>query len=385
MIRSLYYSLFGRIKKCVLFSSFNGQYNDNPKYISEKLNELDPSVDIYWVKSSKTHEEFPSYVHIVELYSKEYMRLIYTAKVVVDNINGTRSGTCLKKSLWDNIRLYLINIKKKGQLNISTWHGTPLKKIAMDEPDASLLYNYYCSSDFILSGCKYTSEKLRHAFQNKVIVKECGTPRNDILINNRIDINKIKKKLGLPLDRKIILYAPTFRNNIEDSGLSQMNTLNFEKLHQALMNKFGGEWMFVYRVHNLVQMKIESINYNNHGMEVINGNLHDDMAEYLYCADILLTDYSGSMFDFALTKRPCFLFTPDIEYYGRVERGFYINITELPYSVSKTCDDLIYSILNFSEGLYEKKVSDFLQNIGNFEKGVASEIVAKEILTFLNN
>ena len=384
MIRSLYYLFFGRRKKVVLFSSFNGQYNDNPKYISEKLHDLDSSVDIFWVKSPKSHEDFPPYVHTIELYSKKYMELIYTAQVVVDNINGTRSGICLKKSIWENIKLYVINIKKKGQLNISTWHGTPLKKIAMDEPNAAQLYNYYCSSNFILSGCKYTSERLQHAFQNKVIVREYGTPRNDILINNPIAKNEIKKKLDLPLSKKIILYAPTFRNNIEDSGVKQMRALNFEGLHQVLKEKFGGEWAFVYRVHNLVQMKIEFINYENVGMEIINGNLHDDMAEYLYSADILLTDYSGSMFDFALTKRPCFLLTPDINYYETNERGFYMDKSDLPYAINKNCNELIESIRNFTIHVYEKKIEKFLKFIGNFEKGVASEIVAKEILKFLN-
>lgn len=384
MIRNLYYLFISRIQKKVLFSSFNGQYNDNPKYISEKLHELDSTVDIYWVKSSKSHEKFPSYVHTVELYSKEYMELIYTAQVVVDNISGTRSGTCKKRSIWDNIKLYIINTKKKGQLNISTWHGTPLKKIAMDEPDAARLYNYYGSSDYMLSGCKYTSEKLRHAFQNKVIVKEYGTPRNDILINNSIEKNEIKNKLGLPIDRKVILYAPTFRNNVEDSGINQMKTINFENLHQALKSKFGGKWAFVYRVHNLVQMEIGALNYDNNGMEVINGNLHDDMAEYLYCADVLLTDYSGSLFDFALTKRPCFLLTPDIDYYGSIERGFYININDLPYTVNRNWNDLIDSIQKYSEQSYESKSTEFLKNIGNFEKGNASEIVAWEILKFLS-
>ncbi len=385
ILYSLYYIFFGKIQDVVLFNSFNGQYNDNPKYISEKLFVLAPKTKIFWVRTNKSHEIFPPYVHVVNLYSKEYMKLIYTARVVVDNGNGTRSGNCLKTALLDNIKFFIINRKKKGQLNISTWHGTPLKRIAMDEPYASQKYNYYCCSNYILSGCRYTTEKLKSAFQNKVRIKEYGTPRNDLLVKNDKDKNEIRKKLGLPSNKKIILYAPTFRNNVEDSGLTQMKSIDFNRLHCELEQKFGDEWVFVYRVHNLVLNIIDRYSFPVSKMEIIDGNLHDDMTEYLYCCDILITDYSGSMFDFAITQKPCFLFTPDIDYYKSVERGFYMNIEDLPFPLCINIDELYNKIRNFNESEYKNRIGVFMKTIGNLESGRASEKVVYDILSHIKS
>ena len=271
-------------KKVVLFSSFFGQYNDNPKAVSERLHKLAPDVDIVWVKSIKAKEPFPSYVKTLDLHSKEYYKMINRAQVIVDNHMGMRaSGYWGDKGL-RKIFAKVFSRKRKSQLCISTWHGTPLKRIAADTIGASEKKRHYTNTDFVVAGCELSREKFISAFLNSVPVKNYGTPRNDALINGSEDLVQLKNKLGLPLDKKIILFAPTFRNSVENSGIKQMQEFDFERMLNSLQNKFGGEWCFVFRVHNNVLLKIDVQSLTEKfGERIINGNKCDDMVEYMIC------------------------------------------------------------------------------------------------------
>ena len=376
---------FGKVlpikKKTVLFSAFGGQYNDNPKAISIKLHEKDSTIKQIWVKSDKSREEFPDYCYTVQYGSKEYYQFVTRAQVVVDNHVGLRVNYRTKKDLRSFFQTVFAR-KRKGQLCISTWHGTPLKRIGRDEIGSKLIGFESCS-DYVLAGCGLTADALKTSHFNTVPVKKYGTPRNDIFFTE-ISVRKLKEKLGLPLDKKLVIFAPTFRTDVDRSGVIQMNEFNFEKILSSLQNKFGGEWSFVFRVHQLVLKKIAVDEIvKKYGGVLVNGNLHDDMAEYLACSDALITDYSGAMFDFALTKKPCFLYAFDREHYEREERGFYLGYDELPFPQSTTCAELVKSIDNFDEDEYRKKLEDFMIKIDDFEKGKASEKVVEDIIDYI--
>lgn len=373
-------------KKIVCFDSFGGQYNDNPKYISEKLFEVRPDIKQVWTKSDKSHDKLPPYVKVVNSNSLAARFYFNSAQVVVDNHTGVRSGMCPKYNKLLNLYYRLKNKKRKGQLNISTFHGTPLKHIAMDEPDARDNFVFYCSSDYVLSGSDYTSDKFRSAFNNALPIKKYGTPRNDIFFKRDLDVSILKEKLGLPISKKILLYAPTFRKEIYKSGIYQLETFDFQYILNSLKDRFGGEWVLVFRAHNLVQQddRIRKLMESKECSNIINGNLHDDMAEYLACSDALVTDYSASMFDFALTKKPCFLLTPDLDNYGDVERGFYLDIKQLPFMLVKSQDDFLTAITQYNEDEYTKRIISFLHSIGNFEEGHAAERVVEDIIEYID-
>lgn len=376
-------------KNTVFFASFSGSYSDNPKYISTKLHELYPEVKIIWVSSYKNIKHFPSYVETVLPNSKEFDRWLYRANVLIDHGSGFRyhyGSSCY-------IKRFILPVKKKRQYNFSTWHGTPLKTIGKDIVDSDNVYSYYykhtlSSSDCILAGNQFTKDKIVGALYGKKSVpcKMYGTPRNDIFFNKSIDIKSVKEKLKLPLDKKIIIYAPTFRDNdINNSGISQMQQINFEQLFKSLSNRFGGDWVFVFRVHSVVSQEINTEELTRkHGCKFINGNIGDDMMEYLVCSDVLLTDYSSSMFDFALTKRPCFLYCQDLDNYKNNVRGFYFSIDKLPFPISSNSENLCDSIVNFDSEIYECKVNSFLKEIGNIEDGHASERVVQDIKYFMD-
>ncbi len=364
------------ILNTVFFDSFGGQYNDNPKYVSEKLHELDPSIRIVWSVSEHGKEKPPHYAQQVTTGSKEYYRYAFSSQATVDNYTGLRVFGFQNK-FGNNLLSKLA--KKPGMLSISTWHGTPLKRIGSDY--SKKRNRYYCSgTTYAVAGCQYTKEIIEKAYGFFHRVRLYGTPRNDILTYHT-DNSALKDKLGLPKDKKIVLFAPTFRDSVELSGLFQLRALDIETLLDTLSKSFGGEFVFVFRVHHRVLESVYSKDSDiNLNANVINGNMYDDMAEYLACADVLITDYSGSLFDFALTGRPCFLYSPDREQYINVERGLYIEYDSLPFPEADNTETLLRNIGDFSQSKYQKDLRLFQERIGNIEDGKASERIAKDII-----
>ncbi len=368
-------------KGTVLFRSFFGQYNDNPKYISEELHRQYPDLNIVWAIRDGKSEEFPSYVKTVELNSKKYSYYCARAQIVVDNYSGCRSSFVTKKSPLKELLVKFRVRKRKNQLNISTWHGTPLKHIAMDEPMYRESYaKPYLNTDILIAGNEVTAKAYKTALCWEKPVMMCGTPRNDILFN--FDSDTLKKKLGLPSDKKIVLFAPTYRSDVYMSGIVQIKQMELDRLFSALSERFGGEWAFIFRSHNMVMEAVEN-SRKAFDARIINGNLNPDMAEYLAVSDVLITDYSSSMFDFMLKKQPCFLLTPDLDNYRNSERGFYFDIESTPFSFSENFEDLIQNICEFDAADYDKKSMEFLDRIGNTEQGTASKSIVKEISDFM--
>ena len=365
-------------KNTAFFKSFNGQYNDNPKYISEALHQKHPHIKIVWAIRDGKRENFPNYVKIVRLYSKEYAKYIARSQIVIDNYTGCRSNFIIKNNLIKRILFKLLSKHRKGQFNLSTWHGTTLKHISLDEPkfkNAKFCKGYF-NTDLLIAGCDLTANAFKTAFSWDKEILMCGTPRNDILFKNCE--KELKKKLHLPIDKKIVMFAPTFRDNIEMSGLQQLKNIDIDKLLSVLKDKFNGDWCFVFRSHSLVMSAIQkgSLQLNS---DIINGNAYEDMAEYLSCTDILITDYSSSMFDYMLTRKPCFLYTPDLFNYKNSERGFYFDIEKTPFDIAQTDYELINNIANFDFKHYRKKVEDFLIYIGNVETGKSTDCIVEEL------
>lgn len=372
-------------KKEVLFFSRGGIYSDNPKYVSQCLHEKAPQLRQIWVIGKNQKElDIPSYVDIISRDSIRLGTYFARSQVTVDTQIGVRSVFKNKRKILTPC-YKLFGRQRKKQYNISLWHGTPLKQIGND----SLEWNGTCiciiASNYVTAGCEYTKNCFISAFRNKIPVKMHGTPRNDILFDQSVDVYALKAKLHLPQDKKIIMFAPTYRNDVQASGVSQMDSINFERLFKALQDKFGGDWVFVFRVHGIVLEKIDTKAFaKKYGDRIINGNLGDDMTEYLVCTDVLITDYSSSMFDFALTKRPCFLLAPDREYYEKVERGFYLDFDALPFPKAYTSDELIEQINELDNEKYMKDIENFLVDMGNAEDGHASERIVDDILHFID-
>ena len=182
--------------------------------------------------------------------------------------------------------------------------------------------------------------------------------------------------MGFVRNKRILLYAPTFRKDF--SSLDVYN-LNLSAL-KDLLNKLSGEdWLILMRLHpNITNL---SHHIHNEDPNIINVSKHDDIQELLLLADIVVTDYSSLMFDFALTKRPCFLYIPDYDLYTKTDRGLYLGLEELPFPIAKSNQELFDILQDFSLSNYKSRLEDFLKSIGSYETGHACE----KVVNYINN
>lgn len=384
---------FARIQEDrIVFTSFDGHYSDSPRYISEKLHELSPSTEIVWFLSAAHKNEAPDYVTVVDIDSKETRNYIKSAKAFVDNVYWREVYTQTDRSAIANLQkiLFTMLAKHKKQYFFTTWHGTPLKRIGRDQIGNTVV-DFACpKNSYMILGNRFVLDVMHRITFEKMKMELIGCPRNDLLFSDESERARIKARLGLPEDKKIVLFAPTFRSDGKDtegknvlrSGVNQINQMDFDKLFSTLSQKFGGEFSLICRFHYHVEQMVdfEELDKRYPG-KIINGNLHDDMAEYLAVTDVLLTDASSAMFDFALTARPCFLLFPDLDHYRSRERGFYVDIDALPFSCSVDCDGLCRDILAFDAGEYQRKIAEMLCSFGYVDDDRSSERVANFILT----
>lgn len=380
IIEELLFSLFPIKKDTVVFYSFNGQYNDNPKFISIELHKKAPNYHQVWILNDNDYLKTPEYVirckkgSVLEKYYRS------TAEFYIDNYTGKH--TIRRKT---KIPYILRLLKRKGQLNISTWHGTPLKKIHNDISGLKCnSRNSFSTCDLFVSGNAYLSNIISKSLGGNLNVANVGSPRNDYLINAKeSDIVEIKHKLGISDGIKVLLYAPTFRDLKENSGFSQLDQIDIPSLLSEMSQKFGGKWVFVFRAHPTLTdyIKDHYKNLFNNGL-IINGNKYNEMAEYLLVADALITDYSGSLFDYCLLNRPCFLFSDDLQRYSEKERGLYMEISKLPFTFSDSFNKLISNIKAYNQELQNEKVKLFTSQLGFCEYGKSCEYVVEYIMNY---
>lgn len=375
----------------LVFTSFGGHYSDNPKYISQKIHKLNPDKEIVWLVSDRYRDLLPPYVRTVDIDDKAAVaRYRGSARAIIDNVYGEKSSQLESSggSAALKFRFSTFLRSKRGQTVFTTWHGTPLKRMGRDQV-GSHVRDFSCPNTTMILGNQYTLDIMQRLTFDKIGMELLGTPRNDPMFCSEEETRALKAKLGLPLDKKILLFAPTFRSdgdglsdkNIARSGLDQLQMMQFEDLFRTLSDSFGGEWALVCRFHYHVEAMADWDSLQSaYPGQIINGNQHDDMAEYLACTDMLLTDASSSMFDFSLTKRPCLLLFPDLEYYATTERGFYTPITQLPFPVATTFEELLDNLRSFDAVAYAQGVEHLLHEYGYVDDADSSERVAKYIL-----
>lgn len=380
-----------RVKKNMwMFCSFEGQYSDNPRYISEKLHEIAPGIEAVWLVKRELLPRLPDYVRGVDIDSPEAARVRASAEVIVDNVYGGKAYSRYGEGAAARAKAGLFNwlTSKRGQHTYTTWHGTPLKRIGRHQIGNDIK-DFCCPDTTMILGNRYTLDIMREVTFGKLQMELMGTPRNDILCKEG-DREALKKRLGLPAQRRILLYAPTFRNdgkdtegkNLQRSGIDQLAALDMDRLFATLEKKFGGEWTMICRFHYHVAEAVdwEALERSYPG-KFINGNTGGDMAEYLACTDLLITDASSCMFDFALTGRPCILYFPDLENYRGRERGFYVEVEQLPFPVAVDGDALIEAIESFDGERYAVGVKEMLDRMGFVDSEDSSERIVRYILS----
>lgn len=257
-----------------------------------------------------------------------------------------------------NTRLPEYITKKREQVYIQCWHGTPLKKIGCDievegnNPLSSnkLVKKQYTQDakqySYMLSPSKYCTEKFISAFNleklnKKDVIIEEGYPRNDALFTyDDGTVKKIKEKIGIDEGKKVILYAPTFRDNQHKLGVGFTYDLALDL--GPLMAELGDEYVVLLRLHYHIANHLDLSMYEGFAYDV---SRYDNINDIYIVSDLLITDYSSVFFDYANLKRPILFYMYDLEEYRGISRDFYISLDELPGPVVTEENDLI-NVLN---------------------------------------
>ena len=209
------------------------------------------------------------------------------------------------------------------------------------------------------------------------MICECGYPRRDIIYNiTQKDKKKIKNNLNIDENEKVVLYAPTFRN---DNNLD-VYKIEWEKVINTLEKKFSGKWRGLIRLHPNLSNYENKIEMSD---SVINVTSYPDMQELLAISDICITDYSSCMLEFAVTGKPAFIFASDYDNYKK-DRDVYFELNKLPFLFAKNNDELIENIMLFDSKKYLIEHSKFYRNtLGVFEQKNASIEIANIIRKYL--
>ncbi|MEE0945895.1 MAG: CDP-glycerol glycerophosphotransferase family protein [Acutalibacteraceae bacterium] len=349
----------------VVFQSYYGRgYGDNPKYIADALIDGKENLDLVWVVSGKESYVFPKEIRTVTFRSFKYIYEMSTAKVWVDN---SRKEYCLKK---------------KNQFYMQTWHGgLGMKKVENMVPD-KLSEQYLrmakkdaAMCDVMISSCDTLTSDYRNYFwypQGEIIQK--GLPRNDRLLSfTDEDVKRIRKALDIEDGVRLMLYAPTFREN-HDLTVYDMD---YKGCKEALEKRFGGKWKILLRLHPNVFKLSDNIEYDPEVL--INASYYPDMQELYMISDMLITDYSSVIFDFLLIEKPSLLYASDVSKY-RLERDFYFDFSSLPFTLCETNDQLFEAISSFDENQYKDAITKFKNFHGFCDSNCASKYAAEWIL-----
>ena len=360
---------FFPLKNKVMCISYYGKgVGCNPKYIVTEVSKRQDNIKIYWAVS----------------------KMIWAND---EKINFTKYGSILfyyhlaTSKVWiSNVRIPYYWYKKDTQYYIQTWHGSiPLKKIENDAIH-SLSEGYLKDAKYdskvanlFVSNSDFNTRLYRESFWYNGEIVECGCPRNDILLrNDKCFLKRIKHNiLNNECNKKVVLYAPTFRNTYD---LSVYN-VDFERCIYALEQKYNCEFVLLLRLHPNVSHLSKTFTKNIHCVDV---TFYEDMQELLLISDVLITDYSSSMFDFAIMEKPVFLYASDIEEY-EVERNFYFELKKLPFPVAENNDELENNIFKFSVDKYNSDLRKFYNKLNVYESGHAGEVLADKIINILNN
>ena len=309
----------------IVFDSYYGRgYSDSPKAICEVLRQSGEDLDLVWLCRDEAAEKtLPEGVRAVPNHGMKKLKALASAKVWVDNCR--KYETC----------------KRKGQIYMQTWHGFTLKKLEQDVEDKlEPAYLRACKSDsaqcdVMISGSGFMTKLYRERFWYQGPVLNTGTPRNDIFYRNHAEIHaKVCQALGLPEDRKLALYAPTFR----DDHSTEAYRLDTALVRRKCEEHFQGQWSVLVRLHpNVASQSGELFAYD--GDRLVDVTAYPDMQELLCAAGLLITDYSSSMFDYALTGKPIVQFATDIEAYKK-GRDFYFPLDSLPFPLAKSNEEL---------------------------------------------
>jgi CDP-glycerol glycerophosphotransferase len=344
-------------QNAVFFESFFGQNAScNPLAIDRALASARPEIPRYWGVADASVEVPPGAIAVIEG-SADWWRIRASARLIVIND-------------WLRNRYR----KRRGQTVLQTWHGTMLKKLALSRsglrPRAALATLRERSRwSILLSQNRFATGVFRRAYAFLGPVWEEGYPRDDVLVNG--DATVIRAKLGIPADAKVLLYAPTWRDDRPDH-VDHLDVSAFTKT-------LGDDYVMLIRGHSRTLQPGADL----HAGGVLDVTSYPDVSELFLVADALITDYSSVMFDFSVTGKPIFFFTPDLDRYRQELRGFYFDLVPVaPGPIVRTPAELAALIAQTDavRAEYAGKYAAWRERYNPMDDGAAAERVVARLL-----
>lgn len=348
-------------KEKIVFINFNGRgFGCNPKYIALELLERNAGYNLVWLVD-KEEEPMPKGIRKVLYSSVRALYEVATAKVIVTNVKN-------------DLRL----IKKKEQYVIQTWHASFGSKAVEAQAADKLSARYIeeskrnsAQTDLFLSNSRMMSECYRKAFWCECEIMEGGLPRNDVLFNAKVArIDQIRASLNLSDRNHYVLYAPTFR----DDGSTEAYGIDCLGILDALNNE-EQKWQLLIRMHPNVG-KIDGI-FPEHE-DIVDVTSYPDMQELLLISDILITDYSSTVFEFAAMGKQSYVVALDLDEYQRL-RGLTPEFFQLPNTICRTNAELLKEMQKYTPEGAKASAEHFMKMVGGVDDGHASERVADRI------
>lgn len=307
----------------------------------------------YWVTTNLDNKmikliknKYPkcSNIYFIKYESKQYFELLATCKYLIN----------------DTSFLPYFN-KRDEQIYVNTWHGTPLKTLGLDIKNAQLsdhknIQRNFLHTDFLLMPNQFTADKLIKShdldgiLNSKVYVT--GNSRVDLTLTTKKD--EIIELLDLPRDKKMVLYAPTWKKTVQDT--TELDILNLMNEVEKIQLSLGKEYKVLLKTHYFIYDY-----FVEHGFEDKVVPNWVDTNELLACIDKLITDYSSIFFDFLPTKRPVYFYIPDKDIY-KEERGFYLDLNGLPGALCTTIEELCQQLM-IEDTIY---ATSFNSNYNNY-------------------
>lgn len=320
----------------IIFQSMIGKsFGDSPRVLFDRIRN-DKRFDGYkFVWAFDDPEKF----HVkgaekVKLNSLSYYIETLRAGIWITNVNIERG----------------LRYKPKSTVYLNTWHGVPVKIIGNSQKTRS---DYdYSDVDFMCCSCEFERNIFIRDFKvRKEATVKCGMPRNDELYH--IDaklIDKYRKELNIPADKKVILYAPTWRDSSDGGKSYQISPPIDIDYWQRLL---GDEYVMLFRMHHLTT-EMMGITFNDFVRDLSD---YPEINKLMIVADILISDYSATIFDYSILERPIISFAYDYEEYSQ-NRGFYENLCDVVCgNVFKTQEDVISHIKNMDNKKEIKKAA----------------------------
>ncbi|SFP81689.1 CDP-glycerol glycerophosphotransferase family protein [Salibacterium halotolerans] len=379
-IRNMYRKVFGLIGKLpkkediIVFESFLGkQYSCNPRAVYEELKQQDRNFTYYWSIDHRFRHYFEKHgVRTIHRFSLRWFIVMMRAKYWVFN---SRLPKWIPKPV-DTVYL-------------QTWHGTPLKKLALDMEEVHMpgttteMYkkNFVAEAgrwSYLVAPNEYSAQIFERAFDFDQTMLKTGYPRNDYLFHyKQEDVDSIKERLGIPEGKKIILYAPTWRDNeYHFIGKYKFNVqLNMDKFKEEL----GDDYFLIFRLHYLVADHLDLRGWEDFAVDA---SRYEDIRDLYIVSDMLITDYSSVMFDYGVLQRPMLFYVYDIDSYRDTLRGFYFDFEkEAPGPLVKTTESLVEEIKNADtiRSRYAGHIRSFEDSFHALEDGNAARRVVSSV------